>query len=98
MIGEFVFTERDSQSPLNSVRAPLHKDSVAVGDYPLDCHAVRNPDSYYPEIPEGGFVFPTVPYQIPYGVMVPKNVDGLLVPVAVSASHVGFSTIRMEPT
>jgi hypothetical protein len=29
--------------------------------------------------------------------MVPPNVDGLLVPVAVSASHVGYSTLRMEP-
>jgi len=39
----------------------------------------------------------TGPYQIPYGVMVPKNRKGLLVPVAISATHVALSTVRMEP-
>jgi hypothetical protein len=31
-------------------------------------------------------------------VMVPRGMDNLLVPVAVSASHVGFSALRLEPT
>jgi hypothetical protein len=35
--------------------------------------------------------------QLPYRLLVPKCVDGLLVPVACSASHVGYQTIRMEP-
>jgi hypothetical protein len=35
--------------------------------------------------------------QIPYGVVVPRQIDGLLVPVACSASHVGYSALRMEP-
>ena len=35
--------------------------------------------------------------QLPYRILVPKRVDGLLVPVACSASHVGYQTIRMEP-
>ncbi len=98
MIGEYVFTEKDALNAPNSIRTPLHKSSIAVADYALDCHAVRKPDQYYPEIPEGAFDLPTVPYQIPYGVILPKKVDNLLVPVAVSASHVGFSTLRMEPT
>lgn len=29
--------------------------------------------------------------------MVPKEVDNLLLPVPVSGSHIGFSTLRMEP-
>jgi hypothetical protein len=29
--------------------------------------------------------------------LVPKTVDGLLVPIACSASHVGYQTIPMEP-
>jgi hypothetical protein len=37
------------------------------------------------------------PYQIPYGVMIPKGYENLLVTGAVSASHVGFCAIRMEP-
>ena len=30
--------------------------------------------------------------------MVPETVDGLLVPVAASTTHVAFSTVRLEPT
>ncbi|MEZ5866695.1 MAG: FAD-dependent oxidoreductase [Geminicoccaceae bacterium] len=40
----------------------------------------------------------TRPYQIPYRIMIPEKVDGLIVPVAASATHLAFSTIRMEPT
>ena len=40
----------------------------------------------------------TNPYQIPYGIIVPKSVDGLLVPVAASTTHIAFATIRLEPT
>lgn len=40
------------------------------------------------------------PFALPYSAMVPKQgeVDNLLVPVALSASHVAFNAIRMEPT
>lgn len=98
MVGEYVFTEHDALNAPGSIRTPLHKTSIAVGDYSLDCHAVKKPDNLHPGIPEGAFSSPTVPYQIPYEIMLPKTVDGLLVPVAVSASHVGFATLRMEPT
>jgi hypothetical protein len=30
-------------------------------------------------------------------VIVPKKIDGLLIPVPVSGTHIGFSTLRMEP-
>jgi hypothetical protein len=46
-----------------------------------------------------GFIsYPNVPYTVPYGVMVPgSNIRNLLAPVPCSASHLGFSTLRMEP-
>ncbi len=40
----------------------------------------------------------TRPYEIPYRIMIPKKIDGLIVPVAASTTHVAFSSIRMEPT
>jgi len=40
----------------------------------------------------------TRPYQIPYGIIVPRDVDGFLVPVAASTTHLAFSSIRLEPT
>jgi hypothetical protein len=37
------------------------------------------------------------PGQIPYGAMLPRHLDNLLVPVAMSSTHVGMSVLRMEP-
>ena len=37
------------------------------------------------------------PGQIPYGAMLPRHLDNLLVPVAMSSTHVAMSVLRMEP-
>ncbi|HEY3836489.1 MAG TPA: FAD-dependent oxidoreductase, partial [Bryobacteraceae bacterium] len=37
------------------------------------------------------------PVQAPYGILVPRTIDGLLVPMAVSSTHIGFQTLRLEP-
>ena len=95
LVGEYVFTEKDTQPAPGSVRAPVQRDSVAIGDYSLVSHGVHSPE---PGVTIGRFGKVIRPYQIPYGVLLPKNVDGLLVSAAVSASHVGFSALRMEPS
>ena len=43
---------------------------------------------------------PVPPYPIPYRCLTPNREDATdpLVPVAVSASHVAYSSVRMEPT
>ena len=94
----FVLTERDTQPMPGSVRAPLHEDAVAICDYSLDSHGNAPPGPWHPGVTEGVFNWHVVPYQIPYGVMTPKELTNLLVPVAVSASHVAYSSLRMEPT
>jgi hypothetical protein len=46
---------------------------------------------------DGFLSYPAAVYTVPYGVMVSGEVDNLLFPVPVSGSHIGFSTLRMEP-
>jgi hypothetical protein len=96
--GLYNFTEHDTQPAPQSVRTRVHADSIAIGDYSLNSHGHRAPGPLYPTLVEGDFGFSTTPFQIPYGTIVPKNVSNLLVPVAVSASHVGYSALRLEPT
>lgn len=100
--GMYFFTAHDALPEKPGARPPLHRASITSGHYPLDSHAVRKRECGKPCL-EGLFSsgdarsFGTEPYTIPYGVMVPQETRNLLVPVAVSGSHVGFSTLRMEP-
>ncbi len=97
--GAYWFTENDTRPREGEKRSPLQREGVGVGDYSLDSHATQPPKPEQPNYIEGFFYGGyTEPYQIPFGVMVPKGIEGLLVPVAVSATHIGLSTIRMEPT
>jgi hypothetical protein len=100
MVGEYVFNENDARPAKDSERTPYFEDSIAVGDYMMDSHATQTQEPDRPMgVLEGFFFIPalTKPYQIPYRILLPKNVDGLLVSVAVSATHVGYGTLRMEP-
>lgn len=98
IIGEYIFTEHDTMSAPRSVRARVQPDAVAMGDYSLNSHGHQPAGPLYPTLFEGDFGFSTTPFMIPYGVIVPKGLMNLLVPVAVSASHVGYSALRLEPT
>lgn len=79
-------------------RPPAHHDSVTGSHYPLDSHACRKREPGRSQL-DGYIALEKItrPYTVPYRVMVPQRVDGLLVPVACSASHLGFGTLRMEP-
>ncbi len=74
----------------------LKTESVGMGSYNMDSHATGPLRPGY-RWREGFFILPARPYQIPYRAMVPTWVRNLLAPVCVSATHVGFGTIRMEP-
>ncbi|MFA4029690.1 MAG: hypothetical protein GDYSWBUE_000984 [Candidatus Fervidibacterota bacterium] len=109
IIGDYIFTERDARPQAPGKRAPTHEDSIAVAEYPIDSHACTPRDTLAPYIHEGFFYLPniTVPSHIPYRVMLPNargedglpkgELEGLLVCVAVSATHIGFGTLRLEP-
>lgn len=96
MVGEYIFTQHDGSPEKGSVRAPAHETAISVGDYNFNSHGSHlDSEGHKVGMLKGK---PTVPYQVPYGVILPEKTDNLLVPVAVSASRIGFSTIRMEPT
>ena len=96
--GEYNLTEKDADADPITGFARRHPDGIAVAEFALDSHGVTKYDPAYPGVREGYFFITHPPTQIPYGVLVPKRVDGLLVPVACSASHVGYQMIRVEPT
>ena len=94
MIGEYVMTQKDIQTELSK------PDVIGMGSYNSDSHNVQRvvgAGGYVEN--EGDMQVPVTPYQIPYRVMLPKTgeASNLLVPVAFSASHVAYSTLRMEP-
>jgi hypothetical protein len=95
--GHYVFTQNDIRTIDNTLITRPKKDAIAIGDYALNCHGVA-PATLHPDVADGDFNYIPAPFQIPFGVIVPLGFDNLLVPVAVSASHVGFSGLRLEPT
>lgn len=94
MIGKFVMTENELTK-----RRPT-PESVGMGSYTIDSHNVQRyitPEGYVQN--EGDIGVGIKPYEIAYGSLVPKKgqCENLLVPVCVSASHIAFGSIRMEP-
>lgn len=98
MQGQYIYTQKDSDYYSDEdARALFQPDAIAMGDYGNNCHGTRHIGPLIGGKHEGEFYNPVPPYQIPYGVLLPKEVNNLLVPVAVSSSHVGFSALRLEP-
>jgi hypothetical protein len=94
MVGEYVMTQKDIQTSLTK------PDAIGMGSYNSDSHNVErvvNAAGYVRN--EGDMQVPVTPYQIPYRMLTPKRgqAANLLVPVCFSASHVAYSTLRMEP-
>ncbi len=94
MIGAYVVTQRDLQSDRTK------PDAIGMGSYTSDSHNVQRvamPDGSVRN--EGDMQVPVSPYEIPYRAITPRRdqVQNLLVPVCLSASHVAYSSLRMEP-
>lgn len=94
--GMYFFTAKDALPVEEGGRPPLHVSSITASHYALDSHAARKREEGRVHL-DGFISYPTAVYTVPYGVIVPKAVDNLLLPVPVSGSHIGFSTLRMEP-
>ena len=107
MIGEYVMTEHECRGERVAPR------SIALGAYGMDSHNCRryvdangfarnegNIEDYNANPPNSGKPFRRFPpYPIDYGSIVPRRGEcaNLFVPVCLSASHMAFGSIRMEP-
>lgn len=90
--GEVTFTLADIDRPYSN---ELYRTAIAVGDYPVDHHHYRNPD--WRNLPQLEF-HPVSSFSVPLGVMVPKDVEGLLViEKAVSVTCVANGATRLQP-
>ncbi|WP_168567102.1 FAD-dependent oxidoreductase [Crateriforma spongiae] len=96
MVGRYIFTEKDVQCG-SGLRAKFQSDAIAMGDYGPNCHGTDHDGPRIGGRHRGEFYKRCPPYQIPIGVLQPRELDNLLVPVACSASHVGFCALRLEP-
>jgi hypothetical protein len=94
--GVYFFTANDAIPVAIGQRPPVHASSITASHYALDSHAVRKREKGRVHL-DGFLSYPSAVYTVPYGVIVPKEIDNLLLPVPVSGSHIGFSTLRMEP-
>lgn len=103
LVGDFVLTQnRPSPALLNR--------SIGLGSYAYDAHTVQrgvatNPKTGQLEtVNEGEIVSQPPayqpPYRIPYDTLLPRRAEltNVLAAVPVSASHVVFTSLRMEPT
>ena len=101
MVGAHVLVEQE----LLAGEQPA--DTVALGSYNIDIREVERTWRGLPEyvredavFNEGYLSVAVPPYGIPYRSLTPahEHAANLLVPVCLSASHVAFGSVRMEPT
>lgn len=94
MVGEYVMVQKDLQTDLKK------SDVIGMGSYNSDSHNIQrvvNAKGFVEN--EGDMQVPVSPYQMAYRMILPKRNEcsNLLVPVPFSASHVAYSSLRMEP-
>lgn len=94
MVSDYVLTEHDALG-----RCPV-KDSIGLASYRMDSHNCKRIYHSGRVINEGNVeMAPLSPIPVPYRAIIPKRqeCENLLVPVCLSASHIGYGAVRMEP-
>jgi hypothetical protein len=97
IVGEATITQRDADLDPALQRTRVRPDSITTIEWAFDPHGHHKYDPAHPGVREGYFYVDHEPFQVPYGILVPQKIDGLLVPVACSCSHVAYNALRMEP-
>jgi hypothetical protein len=101
LVGRSVFTEHDALLMPGLERTPIHTDSIGITEFSLDslaCTTERLPGTG--ALCDGQLFQMEVsrPGQVPFGVLLARDIDNLLVVTTVSATHVGWGTVRQTPT
>jgi len=95
MIGDVVMTQKHCEG------IEVVEDAVGLAAYGMDSHHVQRYIAANGTVKNEGNVEAGVqgPYPISYRSIVPKKPEcvNLIVPVCISASHIAFGSIRMEP-
>ena len=94
MVGEYVMRQSDVLSEVTKA------DSIGMGSYNIDSHNVQRVAMTDGSVQnEGDIQIPVQPYEIPYRSITPKQseAENLLVTVCLSATHIAYSSVRMEP-
>lgn len=95
--GKYFLTENDVTLKKTG-RNTIFPDSIIAGEFPIDSFPVSKEASPDKKVLEGYIgLLPISPYQIPYRILIPEKIKGVIVPVTASTSHVAYSTVRMEP-
>jgi hypothetical protein len=96
MTSDYVMTEHDC------LGHTVAEDSIGLGSYGMDSHHVRRFVNQKGFVQNEGDVqvLEVSPYPISYRSIVPRQSEcsNLLVPVCISASHIAYGSVRMEPT
>lgn len=94
MVGDLVMTQHHCQGR-DTVSDPIGMAAYTMDSHNCDRHVVNGMVKNEGNVEVGGFP----PYSISYRSIVPKRgeVKNLFVPVCLSASHIAYGSIRMEP-
>lgn len=101
--GRAIVTQHNFTVDAKTGRTPKIEQPIALGEHSFDVHPCHDRRFAIDGFMEGVLWYPkkafgpAQPGQVPYGAMLPKKVDNLLVPVAMSSTHVAMSVLRMEP-
>ena len=102
MKGLYVLSQNDIQG------MPAKEDAIAVSSFPIDSHDCQRVALNDDKVIDEGTIMPVrmsgrrhgPVYQVPYRSIVPQmaECENLLVPVALSCTHVAYCSLRVEPT
>ncbi len=95
LTGDYIMTEH------HCTGRTVAPDAVGLGAYGMDSHNTQRYVDAAGHVANEGDVQVKVaaPYPIAYGAIIPRaaECENLLVPVALSATHIAYGSIRMEP-